>query len=91
MTYPAIRELERALEFGWTWAGDDLDKQVFVDALSIMPMGTEVGPRAVRLLATKDHELCRRIAVLRDSDRAFEENPAKPTWADEHDHDIVGA
>jgi putative ATP-dependent endonuclease of OLD family len=48
-----------------------------------------VGSWAVRLLATKDHELCRRIAVLRDSDLAFEETPTKPSWAGEHDDDVV--
>ncbi len=76
-------------ELGWIWAGDDTDKQAFVDALSIVPMGTKVGSWAVRLLATKDHELCRRIAVLRDSDLTFEETPTKPAWAHEHDDDVV--
>jgi putative ATP-dependent endonuclease of OLD family len=76
-------------EFGWVWAGDEMDKQAFVDALSIVPMGTKVGSWAVRLLATKDHELCRRIAVLRDSDLAFEETPTKPSWAGEHDDEVV--
>lgn len=76
-------------EFGWVWAGDDLDKQGFVDALSIVPMGTKVGPWAVRLLATKDHELCDRIAVLRDSDLPFDETPATPVWAEEHDDGVL--
>ena len=76
-------------EFGWIWAGDDMDKQAFVDALSIVPMGTKVGPWAVRLLATKDHELCSRIAVLRDSDLTFEETPMRPAWGKEHYDDVL--
>lgn len=76
-------------EFGWAWAGDDADKQAFVDALSIVPMGTKVGPWAVRLLATRGHELCSRLAVLRDSDLDFDESPAAPTWAEDHDPAVL--
>ncbi|GAA2811807.1 ATP-dependent nuclease [Kribbella solani] len=76
-------------EFGWIWAGDDPDKQAFVDALSIVAMGTKVGAWAVRLLATRNHELCNRIAVLRDTDLAFDQTPSQPAWADEHDPDVV--
>ena len=76
-------------EFGWVWAGDDLDKQAFVDALSIVPMGTKVGPWAVRLLATRGHELCNRLAVLRDSDLEFDETPAAPSWASDHDPEVL--
>lgn len=76
-------------ELGWAWAGDDEDKQAFIDALSIVPMGTKVGPWAVRLLATRDHELCGRVAVLRDSDKEFDEEPTQPTWAADHDHDVL--
>lgn len=84
-----VTEAAVVREFGWVWAGDDPDRQAFVDALSIVPMGTKVGSWPVRLLATKNHELCRRIAVLRDSDLMFEETPTKPAWADEHDDDVV--
>lgn len=76
-------------EMGWVWAGEDLDKQAFVDALSIVPMGTKVGPWAVRLLATRGHELCSRLAVLRDSDLDFDELPAAPTWANDHDPAVL--
>ncbi|SHG23805.1 ATP-dependent nuclease [Streptoalloteichus hindustanus] len=74
-------------EFGWAWAGEDVDKQSFIDALSIVPMGTKVGSWAVRLLATRGHELCDRLAVLRDSDKAFEDSPTPPTWLTEDAHD----
>lgn len=76
-------------EFGWAWAGEDLDKQAFVDALTIIPMGTKVGPWAVRLLATRGHELCSRLAVLRDSDLDFDDSPAAPSWANDHDPAVL--
>lgn len=76
-------------EFGWVWAGEDLDKQAFVDALSIVPMGTKVGYWAPRLLATRGHELSTRIAVLRDSDLPFEATPTQPSWAADHDADVL--
>lgn len=76
-------------EFGWAWAGEDPDKQAFVDALSIVPMGTKVGPWAVRLLATRGHELCSRLAVLRDSDLDFGASPAPPSWASDHDPAVL--
>jgi putative ATP-dependent endonuclease of OLD family len=76
-------------ELGWAWAGDDVDKQAFVDALSIVPMGTKVGPWAVRLLATRDHELCSRLAVLRDSDLDFDKTPTQPSWAPDHDPGVL--
>lgn len=76
-------------EFGWAWAGGDDDKQAFIDALSIVPMGTKVGPWAVRLLATAGHELCSRLAVLRDSDLDFGDTPTAPDWAADHDSSVV--
>lgn len=76
-------------EFGRVWAQDDPDKQSFVDALSIVPMGTKVGPWAVRLLATQGHELCSRLAVLRDSDLDFDQTPTPPSWVSEHDPSVL--
>ena len=76
-------------EFGFAWAGDDQDRQAFVDALSIVPMGTRVGAWPVRLLATLDHELSSRIAVLSDSDLPFEETPVAPAWLADHNPDVV--
>ena len=67
-----------ARELGWVWAGSDTDRQSFIDALSIVPMGTSVGPWPVRLLATRGHELCTRVAVLRDSDLPFDGTPKPP-------------
>jgi putative ATP-dependent endonuclease of OLD family len=84
-----VTEAAVVREFGWVWAGADQDKQAFIDALSIVPMMTKVGAWAVRLLATRDYELCRRIAVLRDSDLDFAATPAAPTWAADHDPDVL--
>lgn len=76
-------------ELGWAWSGDDADKQAFIDALSIVPMGTKVGPWSVRLLATRGHELVGRVAVLRDSDKDFSEAPNQPSWASDHDSSVL--
>lgn len=84
-----VTEAAVVRELGWLWAGEDLDRQSFIDALSIVAMGTKVGSWAVRLLATKDHELCRRLAVLRDSDLRFEDTPTAPAWAAAHDPDVL--
>ena len=84
-----VTEAAVVRELGWVWAGDDLDRRAFIDALSIVAMGTKVGSWAVRLLATADHELCTRLAVLRDSDLRFEETPAPPRWAAAHDPEVV--
>ncbi|MEV6362148.1 ATP-dependent nuclease [Nocardia asteroides] len=78
-----IRELSRV------WAGQDLDRQAFVDALTITAMGTKVGPWPVRLLATRKHEICERLAVLTDSDQDPAVEPTAPKWLDEHDTSIV--
>lgn len=84
-----VTEVAVLREFGWAWAGDVVDKQAFIDALSIVPMGTKVGPWAPRLLATRNHELCSRLAVLRDSDLPFDKTPAQPTWAIDFDPTVV--
>ncbi|GGB26246.1 hypothetical protein GCM10011492_15550 [Flexivirga endophytica] len=84
-----VTEAALVRELGWVWANDDLDRRAFIDALSIVAMGTKVGPWAVRLLATADHELCARLAVLRDSDMPFEDSPIQPSWAAAHDPEVV--
>lgn len=76
-------------EFGWHWASNDRHRMAFIDALSIVAMGTRVGRWPVRLLATSDHELCTRVAVLSDSDLPFADTPTAPTWAADHDPAVV--
>ncbi|MGK3111391.1 ATP-dependent endonuclease [Streptomyces sp. WAC05858] len=80
-------------EFGRAWAADDVAKQAFIDALSIVPMGTKVGQWAVRLLATHGAELCTKLAILRDSDSDLPFDIARdsPKWLAEHDPSIVQA
>ncbi|WP_340559985.1 ATP-dependent nuclease [Streptomyces sp. GSL17-111] len=86
-----VTEVAVVREFARAWAAQDADKQAFVEALSVVPMGTKVGAWAVRLLATKGAELCTKIAVLRDSDLAFDAVPADPTWITAHDPDVAQA
>ncbi|MDO4260199.1 MAG: AAA family ATPase [Actinomycetaceae bacterium] len=76
-------------EFGWAWAEDDPDRQSFIDALTIVAMGTKVGQWAVRLLATQGHELCSRLAVLRDSDLNIDQTPTPPSWANDHNPNVL--
>ncbi len=76
-------------ELGWAWAGAHEGKQAFIDALSIVPIGTKVGPWSVRLLATRGHELVGRVAVLRDSDKDLGETPDQPSWASDHDQNVL--
>lgn len=75
--------------FGRVWAADDADRQAFIDALSVVPVGSKVGSWPVRLLATPGHELCQRVAVLRDSDLSWDAVPAAPDWAVAHDPDVL--
>lgn len=76
-------------EFGWCWAGDDAGKQAFVDALGIVPIGAKVGQWPVQLLATPGHELCLRLAVLRDSDLSFADSPKAVSWMAGYDDATV--
>lgn len=76
-------------ELGRSWAGDRADRQAFVDALSIVPVGTKVGHWPVQLLATRGYELCSRLAILRDSDVAPVPVPAPAAWMAEHDPTIA--
>jgi putative ATP-dependent endonuclease of OLD family len=76
-------------QFGRAWAADSDDRQSFVDALSIVAMGTRVGAWPVQFLATRGYELCTRVAVLSDSDRDFSEAPVQPAWAADHDTDVA--
>ncbi|WP_168214195.1 ATP-dependent nuclease [Prauserella flavalba] len=77
-------------QFGRAWAGTDLERKAFIDALTIVVMGHKVGSWPVRLLATKEYELADRVAVLRDSDLPFNEEPRRPAWLTDHDDKIVG-
>jgi putative ATP-dependent endonuclease of OLD family len=86
-----VTEAAMLRDFGRAWAGSDEAKRAFVEALSIMYVGSKVGPWTSRFLATKGAEICSRLAVLRDSDMPFDENPTPPSWVDDHDPDVVQA
>jgi putative ATP-dependent endonuclease of OLD family len=75
--------------FGHVWAGDDLSKRDFVDALTIVPLGSRVGEWTVQLLATPGYELATRVALLRDTDKRDGETPVEPTWMVTYDREIV--
>lgn len=86
-----VTEAAVVREFGRAWAGEDNLKQAFIDALSVVPVGTKVGQWPVHLLATRGAELCTKLAVLRDSDLPIEDEPRKPAWIGEHDPAVVDA
>jgi putative ATP-dependent endonuclease of the OLD family len=72
-------------QLGAVWAGGDMLKQGFIDALTITVIGTKVGPWPVELLATPGYEIVRRLAILRDSDTRGAPPPALPTWITSRD------
>jgi putative ATP-dependent endonuclease of OLD family len=72
-------------QLGAAWAGDDLAKEGFVDALTITVIGTKVGPWPIELIATAGHEIVRQVAILRDSDTRDGPPPELPSWITERD------
>jgi putative ATP-dependent endonuclease of OLD family len=76
-------------EFGWAWAGTDGDRQSFVDALSIVAIGNRIGAWPVQLLATRNAELCSKLALLADSDKDPGTAPTAPSWLTDHDETVV--
>ncbi|WP_331749818.1 AAA family ATPase (plasmid) [Streptomyces sp. NBC_01707] len=78
-------------DFGRAWAADDPAKRAFIEALSIVYVGSKVGAWTSRLLATKGEELCTRLAVLTDSDKPFDQGYSAPKWVKDHDPDVVRA
>ena len=70
-------------QLGATWAVGDRDKEGFVDALTVTVMGTKVGRWCVDLLATADHRIVRKLAVLRDSDTRDGPPPPLPAWLED--------
>lgn len=75
--------------FGRGWAAGDRAKLAFIDALSIVPMGTKVGEWPVSLLATKGYELVDKVAVLRDTDQPSIEPPKAASWIGNYDSAVV--
>lgn len=77
-------------QFGRAWAGDDETRHAFVEALTIVIVGNKVGHWPVQLLATTDFELADRVAIMRDTDKPFDDGPDEPAWLKEHDPQTVG-
>jgi len=76
-------------QFGYAWAGNDSAKRDFVDALTIVPMGSKVGEWPVQLLATPSYELATRIALLRDTDDRSGAAPVDPGWMTTYSTEVV--
>lgn len=74
---------------GRAWAGGDEAKQQFIDALTIVPVGSKVGEWTVQLLATSGFELAARVALLRDSDHRDGSAPTEPAWMAGYDNATV--
>jgi putative ATP-dependent endonuclease of OLD family len=72
-------------QLGAHWAGPDPVRRQFLDALTILPVGSKVGEWPVRLLATRDFELVARLAVLTDSDDRNRPQPVSPQWTAKYD------
>ena len=66
--------------FGHVWAASNDARRDFVDALTIVPIGSKVGEWAVQLLATPGYELVARVAILRDTDRRDGGPAVDPAW-----------
>lgn len=84
-----VTEVALVRQLGRLWAAGNPDKRAFVDALTVVAMGTKVGPWAPALLASRGQELCTRLAVLRDSDVDFDDPIPAPTWSANHDPDVL--
>ena len=76
---------------GRVWADGDDQKDAFVDALAIVPMGHRIGPWLVQLLATNGFELVSQVAVLSDTDLRGDPlpPPKPPTWQSAFTEDTV--
>lgn len=78
-----------ARHLGRAWAGGDSAKRQFVEALTIVPIGSKVGEWTVQLLATSGFELVGQVALLRDSDIRDGSAPTAPTWLASYDSAAV--
>lgn len=74
---------------GRAWAGDDPYRRSFIEALTIIVMGWKVGRWPLDLLATPEHEVATRIAMLRDTDNRTGQPSPTPAWLSDFDEDVV--
>ena len=80
-----VRQLGRA------WAASDDAKERMIDALTIVPMGSKVGRWMVDVLATPGHEVCGRVAALRDTDKRPPQVFTPPAWIADLEGDVFRA
>jgi putative ATP-dependent endonuclease of OLD family len=76
-------------QFGRVWAGDEADKQRFIDALTIVILGTKVGRWPVDLLACPGHEIVGRMAIVTDTDTRGPTPFSPPSWNTSNDANRV--
>jgi putative ATP-dependent endonuclease of OLD family len=76
-------------QFGRAWAGDDADKQRFIDAITIVSLGTKVGRWPVDLLACPEHEIVGRMAIVTDTDTRGPTPFSPPSWITSNDENRV--
>ena len=76
-------------KMGHAWSANDAGKRDFIDALTIVPMGSRVGEWMIQLLATPNYELVTRVGVLGDSDDRTGASPSPPAWMGTYDADVV--
>jgi putative ATP-dependent endonuclease of OLD family len=75
--------------FGYVWAAADQARREFVDALTIVPIGSKVGEWCVQLLSTPNYEIASKVAILRDSDLRNGGVPTPPAWLNTYGPDSV--
>lgn len=73
------------------WATRNQLHEAVIDALTIHVIGSRIGRWTVDLLATKDHEIVDRLAILSDTDTRGDEEHSPPDWLSDFDPEIVGA
>lgn len=76
-------------KLGLAWSAGNSEKRDFIEALTIVPMGSRVGEWMVQLLATPGYELATRVAILGDSDNRTNSIPSLPSWMAKYDPDVV--
>lgn len=79
-------------QLGRAWAAGDERKERMIDALTIVPLGSKVGRWMVDLLATREHEICDRVAALRDTDHRDPTSTfSPPAWINDFNPDVFRA
>ncbi|MEU8901409.1 AAA family ATPase [Nocardia sp. NPDC048505] len=76
---------------GRAWASDDEARRQFVEALTIVVLGSRPGSWIANLLAAPDHEIARRIAILTDTDSRPPKVFRKPKWIRHSDPSLLRA